>query len=76
MALLTNHYTCERCGHNWSDDWDCAVDDDCPSCGARHMSPHTSEDNAVTCAHCGEERQDFTEQGVWLCGACNGLNPE
>lgn len=39
-----NHYRCERCGHEWSSDWSCQVDDDCPSCGARHMSPTSSDD--------------------------------
>lgn len=39
-----NHYTCDRCGHDWQDEWDCMVDDECPACGARHMSPHTSEE--------------------------------
>lgn len=44
MALFLNHYTCERCGHDWQDEWDCACDDDCPECGARHMSPKESEE--------------------------------
>lgn len=42
--MMINHYTCERCNHDWTDVWDCAADDDCPECGARHMSPHDSED--------------------------------
>jgi hypothetical protein len=25
-------------------DWSCTCDDDCPSCGARHMSPVESDD--------------------------------
>ena len=41
--LFLNHYTCDRCGYEWQDEWSCACDDDCPSCGARHMSPHESE---------------------------------
>lgn len=39
-----NHYTCERCGHDWEDEWSCQCDDDCPACGARHMSPHTCDE--------------------------------
>ena len=39
-----NHYECGRCGHTWTDDWSCMCDDDCPECGARHMSPFKSED--------------------------------
>ncbi len=42
--MLLNHYRCDQCGHEWSDEWECAVDDDCPSCGARHISPTESED--------------------------------
>jgi DNA-directed RNA polymerase subunit RPC12/RpoP len=39
---VTNSYTCYRCGHEWDDVWNCEVDDDCPECGARHCTPHTS----------------------------------
>jgi predicted nucleic acid-binding Zn-ribbon protein len=42
MAWYCNHYTCARCGHEWSDEWSCMCDDDCPECGARHMSPGDS----------------------------------
>src|SRR5262249_2092615 len=38
-----NHYRCARCGREWTDKWSAACDDDCPHCGARHMSPLTSE---------------------------------
>lgn len=41
---LLNHYTCPRCGYYWEDEWDCEVDDDCPKCGNRHISPEESED--------------------------------
>lgn len=43
-AWFLNSYTCERCGYDWRDEWDCAVDDDCPACGARHISPTESEE--------------------------------
>jgi len=43
MAWYLNHYTCDRCGGGWSDEWSCMCDDDCPQCGARHMSPYASD---------------------------------
>jgi hypothetical protein len=43
-ARFLNHYKCDRCGEEWQDEWSCMVDDDCPACGARHMSPHHSEE--------------------------------
>ena len=46
MALFRNFYRCDRCGHEWTDDWSATCDDDCPACGARHMSPYKSEDIA------------------------------
>jgi DNA-directed RNA polymerase subunit RPC12/RpoP len=44
MAWFSNHYTCARCSHEWTDEWSCMCDDDCPYCGARHMSPFDSND--------------------------------
>lgn len=44
MARCLNHYTCPRCGEDWSAAWSCMVDDDCPSCGMRHISPTDSDD--------------------------------
>lgn len=45
-ALFRNFYRCTCCGHEWTDVWSATCDDDCPQekCGARHMSPHKSED--------------------------------
>jgi predicted nucleic acid-binding Zn-ribbon protein len=43
MALFRNFYRCDRCGHEWTDVWSATCDDDCPACGARHMSPAKSE---------------------------------
>ena len=42
--MFLNHYECPRCDYTWSDSWDCMVDDDCPNCGLRHISPSESED--------------------------------
>lgn len=44
MAWYLNHYECERCGRDWQDEWSCMCEDDCPHCGARHMSPVDSSD--------------------------------
>ena len=44
MAWFHNYYTCERCDGTWEDEWSCMCDDDCPHCGARHMTPFKSND--------------------------------
>jgi LmbE family N-acetylglucosaminyl deacetylase len=44
MAWFLNYYTCDRCGSTWTDEWSCTCDDDCPHCGARHMSPEESDE--------------------------------
>ncbi len=35
-----NCYRCPECGGKWADAWECQVDDDCPHCGYRHISPY------------------------------------
>jgi hypothetical protein len=44
MAWFRNYYRCEDCRHEWEDEWSAMCDDDCPQCGARHMSPYDSDD--------------------------------
>jgi DNA-directed RNA polymerase subunit RPC12/RpoP len=44
MAWFRNYYKCTRCGRKWPDEWSCMCDDDCPYCGARHMTPYESDD--------------------------------
>jgi len=44
MAWYRNYYRCARCDYEWPDEWSCTCEDDCPSCGARHMTPYESED--------------------------------
>ena len=44
MAWFLNYYKCDRCGGEWTDEWSCMCDDDCPHCSARHMSPSESDD--------------------------------
>jgi DNA-directed RNA polymerase subunit RPC12/RpoP len=55
-----NHYECAECGIEWTDDYTGEVDDDCPECGARHMSPVKTEDldedgNVVDGADAGKQ---------------------
>lgn len=47
MAWFLNIYRCDRCNRFWTDEWSCSCDDDCPHCGARHMSPLDSNDLTV-----------------------------
>jgi hypothetical protein len=44
MAWFVNSYQCYRCHHEWDDVWSATCDDDCPACGARHVSPYESND--------------------------------
>ncbi|WP_293652637.1 hypothetical protein [Thiolapillus sp.] len=43
---FVNHYTCPRCGAQWEDEWSSTVDDECPECQTRNISPHHSEEVA------------------------------
>jgi len=42
--IFVNSYACPECGETWIDRWSCACDDDCPTCGARDISPQASEE--------------------------------
>lgn len=42
--IYRNYYECPHCKSEWSDDWSCQVDDDCPECGKRHISPYDSDE--------------------------------
>ena len=44
MAWFINRYECERCKEEWTDQWSCMCDDECPQCGARDMTPCESEE--------------------------------
>ena len=55
MAWFLNYYDCDRCNREWTDEWSCMCDDDCPHCGARHMCPTKSEDLTVLIEQEGEE---------------------
>jgi len=44
----TNHYRCPCCRHQWEDEWDSQVDDDCPECGMRSISAYFSDDGSGT----------------------------
>ena len=54
MAWFRNYYTCASCAEDWTDEWSCMCDDDCPHCGARHMTPYESDD----LTHVVEQRGD------------------
>ena len=47
MPWFRNLYLCTECGGTWHDNWSATCDDDCPHCGARHMSPCDSDDLTV-----------------------------
>ena len=51
MAWFLNRYLCEACGESWEDQWSCACDDKCPTCG-KAFSPEDSEDMTVTVVDC------------------------
>jgi predicted RNA-binding Zn-ribbon protein involved in translation (DUF1610 family) len=38
-----NYYVCPKCKTKWEDGWDCIVDDDCPNCGNRAITPVDSK---------------------------------
>jgi hypothetical protein len=46
-----NYYYHVECSADWTDDWDCACNDDCPSCGAEiepYMSVELTDDGNET----------------------------
>jgi len=55
MAWYRSYYKCARCGLDWPDEWSCMCDDDCPYCGARHMSPYESDDLTTVISRCDRE---------------------
>ena len=77
MAWFHNRYRCERCQFDWHDEWSCTSDDDCPACGARHISPYDSDDLTEVIAKQGDafvvyrsadtadHRPDYQEVGVF-----------
>ncbi len=77
MAWFCNHYLCERCEGTWTDEWSSMCDDDCPTCGARHMSPYDFDDLTEIIAKHGDafavfrsadtagHKPDYHEVGVF-----------
>lgn len=55
MAWFLNYYECDRCGRDWTDEWSCTCDDDCPHCGSRHYEPVDSEDLTELIERDGDE---------------------
>ena len=55
MAWFRNYYKCERCGSDWTDEWSCMCDDDCPEYRSRHYSPYKSDDLTYIIVCCGRQ---------------------
>ena len=43
MAWFINYYKCPDCAEQWCDEWSAMCDDECPKCGARHITPYNSD---------------------------------
>lgn len=43
MPRYLNHYRCDECDVDWTDEWDCACEDDCPVCGDDYEPHHSDE---------------------------------
>lgn len=35
--LLDIEYRCPECGHEWTEQWSCACDSECPACGLKNI---------------------------------------
>lgn len=74
--LFLNYYTCPTCEHEWTDSWDCTCDDDCPSCGERHISPTHSEDlrpvKAVELTV--EQKERYVKERSGHCPYCDEID--
>ena len=55
MAWFLNHHVCYRCDQEWTDEWSCMCDDECPHCGARDSTPIDSEDLTEVIEREGDE---------------------
>ena len=77
MAWFRNYYRCTRCTKEWTDEWSAACDDDCPYCGACHMSSYKSEDieervNSVALLN-DAFRRSFSRGKVVMTASVNAL---
>ena len=69
MAWYRNHNECDRCGGEWTDEWSCMCDDDCPDCGARHLSPYDSDDLTEIVVPSGGSRSAWSRKAA----ACDAM---
>lgn len=60
---FTNHYRCDACDVEWSDQWSCACDDECPECGA-DVSPHDYDEEG------DEDEDDGGDPNFPACASC------
>ena len=37
-------FRCPRCAAEWEDEWDAQVEEDCPACGCRAVTPSAVEE--------------------------------
>lgn len=80
MSLFQNHYICPDCCHQWQDDDECKVDDECPRCGARDCSPVESYEypqygDRYKCLDCFETIPNPGIGGVIIeCPYCGSQN--
>lgn len=76
--MFRNYYKCAHCGQEWVDVWSAQCDDDCPHCGARHMSPYKSEDveDATELQLMRDALDDLAETFRRINGSCENLTAE
>lgn len=42
--LLDIEYRCPECGYEWTEQWSCACDSECPQCGLKNITAHSWEE--------------------------------
>jgi hypothetical protein len=44
MAWFRNFYQCENCDAKWEGEWSCMVDEECPICADRDVTPYDADE--------------------------------